>query len=65
MPSSAAVELGNFRIFIDAATLKGYFVDVHEAVDSSDFRIFIDAATLKGFIRGRGLIGERPISASL
>ena len=48
--SAAGVDgrAGDFRIFIDAATLKDELFNRYILAASMDFRIFIDAATLKG-----------------
>ena len=46
-PRAVPQSRADFRIFIDAATLKHAAAGRKSAVSARDFRIFIDAATLK------------------
>ena len=55
----------DFRIFIDAATLKEYMQATDTAGANPNFRIFIDAATLKAPRRLPDLCAPEQISASL
>ena len=55
----------DFRIFIDAATLKAVEIQRNPDAQKSNFRIFIDAATLKVFVGFEKRKAAGRISASL